>query len=315
MNEPKLYDEMHTFDVKSTVFVDGMVVTAGDLDVAMRYPIELMQTLIRAYFGCGIVCGLNVHKEPPDTTEHTFCVKIEPGVALDCHGHPLRLCSAVKIDLTPDPCCDCPPQEVCIAIRRDTQPEAPRKDAGRCGGNGASSGAADPCQYRREHEGVRVKVFLPDDLPDKNVCRRKPPETSSDREGSLQQRYCECMTECECCCCGEAWVLLACITLGECDVAHVDMEPRKFVKPIECFCGPQEVKAASNARIVALQGVLKKGDLVRYRVKNEVRTGAVTVVAKDRNTVTVKDAVHGKTKTVPIGDVDLPSGSDWRTLI
>ncbi len=229
MNELKIFDETRNTNIKSTVFTDGMVVNAGDLDTAMRYPIELWQTLINAYFGCGIVCGLEVHRDP-NGSDKTCCVRIEPGIALDCHGNPLQLCDSEKIDLTPDPCASEPwPESVCIAIRRDTMPEAPRKDGDDCDDNGKTS-----CQYRRERELVRIKVFKPDELP-KTLCAL--PETYS---GSVkeEQSVCECLKTCHYwSCCGEAWVLLACvkIDLEECDV-EVDDSRRKYIKPIECIC-------------------------------------------------------------------------------
>ena len=220
MNKDNYYDETKKTNLISTVFTDGMVVTANDLDAAMRYPIDLIQTLIRAYFGCGIVCGFEVNKYP-ECNGDTFCVKIEPGVALDCHGHPLQLCEGVEIYLTPDPCaCEDPPSCLCIAIRRDTVSEAPRQDSSDCDENGKPS-----CQYGRERELVRIKVFKPDDLP-KTLCARTKIPVHDECEGSdvpetTEDKRCECLKTCpDCNCCGEAWVLLACIKLGECGVAR-----------------------------------------------------------------------------------------------
>lgn len=241
MNEIKLYDKPQKTHIRSTVFSDGMVVNADDLDTAMRYPIELWQTLVRAYFGCGIVCGLEVHKHPAESDKDTYCVKIERGVALDCYGHPLQLCDGVIIDLTPDPCAPCEwPEWVCIAIRRDTAPEAPRTDGDDC-----DEGGKPRCQHRRQRELVRIKVFTPDELP-KTLCAHpelpseecEPPSTE---EADAPTSLCECLKACpDRTCCGEAWVLLACIELGECGVEQVDSRRRKYIKPIECHCPPPQ---------------------------------------------------------------------------
>ncbi len=248
MNKINYYDETKKTNMVSTVFTDGMVVTADDLHTAMRYPIELIQTLIRAYFGCGIVCGFEVNKYPEEA-EKTFCVKIEPGVALDCHGYPLQLCESVKIDLTPDPCaCEDPPECLCIAIRRDMVPEAPRQDSSDCDVNGKAS-----CQYARERELVRIKVFKPEDLP-KTLCARpgkwdcrtcEEDEQGNGNTGTLdtwenkQKVLGQCLKTCsDCNCCGEAWVLLTCVKLNECSVEKVVDSRRKYIKPIACLCPP-----------------------------------------------------------------------------
>ena len=52
---PRKVQQTSTQAVK---FRDGMIITAEDLDAATRYPLNIFQTLIRAYFGCGVVCGL-----------------------------------------------------------------------------------------------------------------------------------------------------------------------------------------------------------------------------------------------------------------
>ncbi len=231
MNELELYDKTRQTDVTATLFSDGMVVTADDLATAMSYPIELMQTLIRAYFGCGVVCGFEVEKTS------TFCVRVNVGTALNCHGHPLRLCASEDIDLTPDPCASEWPEKVCIAISRATACEAPRAD-----GDGCGQGAEGDCQHRRRRELIRIKVFCAEDLP-KNLCRRKGTEDHWG-DGVEPGDPCDCLKACsDCHCCGEAWVLLACVHYlrddKECLVGiEIDDSRRKYVKPIECLCPP-----------------------------------------------------------------------------
>ena len=155
-----------SMSLQSVKFKDGMVITADDLDTAMRYPLGVFQTLVRLDFGCGIVCGLEIrdpgaqdYKEVTDCPRlpaPNFTVCIEPGVALGCDGYPIELCAPVKLDLTPDPCCDPRPVEVYIAIRRRTSDDAPRQDcggqSGNCGSpraNGTQNGHASSCQCTR----------------------------------------------------------------------------------------------------------------------------------------------------------------------
>src|SRR5215212_6965808 len=122
--------------LQTTKFKDGMVITADDLDTAMRYPLAVFQTLIRAYFGCGVMCGLELGiKEPgkpnyKDKRKPPVTVTVSPGTALGCDGFPIELCAPVTLPIVIDPCCANPPTCVCIAIRRITSDEAPRDDCG-----------------------------------------------------------------------------------------------------------------------------------------------------------------------------------------
>ena len=112
-----------------------MLVTAEDLSAAMRYPLSVVQVLLKAYFGCGIVCGLDLNNpaerqgtemangqpgpagaapyapNPPDAPNRAptecdpnFILTVEKGVALGCDGYPIEICGPLKLDLTPDPC-------------------------------------------------------------------------------------------------------------------------------------------------------------------------------------------------------------------
>ncbi len=233
MSQTKLPSETRRTNVKSTIFSDGMVVSAGDLDTAMRYPVDLFQVLIRAYFGCGVVCGLRMHEEPKKSTK-TFCVTIEPGVALDRAGHPLQICEPVTLNLEPDPCSPCgAPEEVCIAIRRDTTLESPRNDGDSCGESSTSG-----CQYGGLREGVLIQAFPGGSLP-AQICKREPQTNAEIKRGLVKEKVCECLRECEDCgCCGESWVLIGCVKLGKCGITEVHEEGKKYVKPIHCGCPP-----------------------------------------------------------------------------
>jgi hypothetical protein len=231
MNELKLYDTKITTSTRSTIFSDGMIVRADDLETAMQYPIALFQTLIRAYFGCGVVCGLEVHMLPRDSDKPTFWLQLEPGVALDCGGHPLSICEPVKIDLTPDPCaCEDQPQCLYLAIRRDSASESPSREA-----DPTSEDPKPRFEFRRRRELVHVKVFKK--LP-QSLCARPKPEPPQEAQNRLDTDECACLKGCAGCDCADAdWVLLARIELDECGVTRIDRSRRKYVKPIECRCG------------------------------------------------------------------------------
>ncbi|WLA69205.1 hypothetical protein [Bradyrhizobium diazoefficiens] len=257
--------------MQSVKFRDGMVITADDLDTAMRYPLGVIQTLVRAYFGCGIVCGLEVrdpgaqdYQEVPDCPRlpaPNFTVCIEPGVALGCDGYPIELCAPIKLDLTPDPCCDPRPEKVCIAIRRRTSDDAPRQD---CGGQGncgcgqnkscgcGQTGHTPSCQCTRIRDHVEVRVF---NAPGpKGLCALPEQKTSprqdgvpgaAAREREFKVGLCDCLKACsDCDACGESWILLGEVTIPKKAVGNetqlgISLVPesrRQYVKPTQCAC-------------------------------------------------------------------------------
>jgi hypothetical protein len=235
--------------LSSPIFADGRIVTAEDLHLAMSYPLDAMRIVMRAYFGCGIVCGLELATDPkvqklPEKHQKSRVVRITPGVAIDCHGHPIELCGPVALDLSPDPCdCGEAPEKVCIAIRRLASDEQPRA-ADPCGC--ASKPADYACSRRRER--VEIKVYLPEDPPD-GLCWHKPEKDDPDdcgcngKSGETElvdpspDEVCKCLKTCgDCHCCGESWIYLGCVDLTR-DVAEpIGQRQRRYIKPIDCLC-------------------------------------------------------------------------------
>jgi hypothetical protein len=243
-------------------FSDGMLVTAEDLNAAMRYPLSVVQVLLRAFFGCGIVCGLDL-KNPaekpatdgtygqpapagsanrPPECDPNFILTIEKGVALGCDGYPIEICGPLKLDLTPDPCrLDRRPKAMFIATRRVTAAEAAARACG-CGSSGGE--AAPQCTRVRDH--ALVQAFEEDRLP-ADICRIPKVVTdgvdAARGEGVPAQRptsaptLCDCLKQCgECACCGEPWVLLGSVVVSEAGLGTIDMTGRRYVKPIACAC-------------------------------------------------------------------------------
>ena len=121
----------------------------------MMFPVSLLQLVLRSFLGCGIVCGLEVVR--PD--EERPCVRIRPGVMVDCHGFPVELCREVVLDLTPDPCaCETETRTLCIVMRRATSEDAPRRPCG-CGVRcavGCSEGSHDDCNRVRDQVLIKA---------------------------------------------------------------------------------------------------------------------------------------------------------------
>lgn len=225
-------------------FKNGMIVTAEDLEAAMHYPVALMQSVNRAVYGCGVICGFEIRPDPGlcgKTGTETICingtdrqmelhrsfrVEVGRGTAMDCSGLPIELCKPLIVDLSPSSC-GCDPKAggcVCIMIRRIAAPEAPRGDC--CG---TPSGPLE-CSRLRDH--VEIRGFPADQLPD-HYCGRRigidakdcgciPPDDDdrdcgSDRHATEPDHNrrgnpCHCLKDCDdCSCCGDGWVLLACL--------------------------------------------------------------------------------------------------------
>ena len=250
-------------------FRDGQLVDADALTTAMMFPVSLLQVVLRSYLGCGIVCGLEVVR--PD--EERACVRIRPGVMVDCHGFPVELCREVVLDLTPDPCgCETEARTLGILMRRATSQDASRRPCGGgCGGGcsggcGCSGGAHDDCNRVRDQVLIKaVDLTGLDDVRD-HVCARPSDDVEDDAKddadsgssgtpvpkagsttsdaGAVDDADCACLTACaERCCAERSWVLLACVIVIPASddgcasgytLSEVDSRRRKYVKPIEC---------------------------------------------------------------------------------
>jgi len=242
-------------------FSDGMLVTAEDLTAAMQYPLSVIQVLLKAYFGCGIVCGLGLRNpvEPkyvrnaagqlvmvPPEGDPNYILMVDKGVALGCDGYPIEICSPLKLDLTPDPCCvdrDDDDKEMFIAARRVKAAEATARACG-CGSTGGEP--AQQCSRMRDH--VLVQAFEERDRPP-GICEAAeppPPQATSgqpmpgvpavERQTGLAA-ICACLKQCgECGCCGEPWVLLGSVMVGKQGLGRIDLSKARYVKPIACAC-------------------------------------------------------------------------------
>ena len=238
MNEIKLPETTVPASVQKVRYTDGMLVTAEDLDVAMRYPVDVFRVLARSFFGCGIVCGLEM-KIASENDPGNYLVKISKGVALDCYGNPIELCQDITLDLSPEPCHDNTQLEkLCIAVRLTDSLEQPRPQD-ECTPN-ASSGNY---QCTRIREQIQIKVFTEDGVPT-NTCAL-PGQVEYQHNNVDIDKLCDCFKQCPDQCCGEGWVLLGCVKRTNCMLSKLEdaMYSRKYVKPIRCICQqPQEAQ-------------------------------------------------------------------------
>lgn len=78
-----------------TRFYNGMLLTEEHLRTEQDYHREALKRINRHLFGSGIVCGLEVQRQ-----ERGLCIKVQPGVALDCCGNLIEVCNCITIDLS-----------------------------------------------------------------------------------------------------------------------------------------------------------------------------------------------------------------------
>lgn len=290
MNQTIEWKKTQAGSTEAVQFTDGMLVTAEDLGAAMRYPLSVVQVLLKAYFGCGIVCGLELSTaataQPgpvnatangagarPPGCDVDYGLIIGRGVALGCDGYPIELCGPLRLDLTPDPCrLDRSAKQMFVAARRVTAAEAAARP---CGCGSAADPSAQQCTRMRDH--VLIQAFDEDHLP-KDLCQTAAPKTgagtqqpagtppqsavtspqpptaspqpsAASPQGATPSLF-DCLTQCgECACCGDPWVLLGSVMVGEQGLGAIDITGRRYVKPIACACAaPPTVPAAAPAQ-------------------------------------------------------------------
>ncbi len=260
-----LPEKLQATTLESVKFIDGMVVTAEDLQAATDYPTSMLQTVMRTYFGCGVMAGLGLKPDDKEGTRDTFELCVEAGMAVDAHGFPLELCRPIKLNLTPDPCIpeSEAPTEVCILVRRVTSDEAPR-DAAEC----KTTEPQFECSRTRNH--ILVKAFAVEDLPQRGLCEipptpepveGKPPAVEPTPEASTTDsvlaELCDCLTKrLTPDAAAESWVMLGCVKLKPEGIESVDLSRRQFVRPTQCVCDVTKKLAEFGARMEQMERTL-----------------------------------------------------------
>lgn len=239
-----------------TKFFYGMLLTDEHLRAEQTYHREALKRLNRHLWGAGIVCGLEVRKL--NKKETGLCIKVEPGLALDCDGNVIDVCKSLTLDLSqvckeayPDGCApeDVKPITKYLVIRyaeiaADPQPVLTPDD------DCTPAGGGTKCEGSKYREGFCLEFR--DECPDCPPCGEKEEEekdgvvstflkleasTKDDDEveSELEKRKPDCMDSppCSDCHCEDAAVGLAKLVI-DCDKNTVevdtkDCECRKYV--------------------------------------------------------------------------------------
>lgn len=251
------YQEKYT-GLESVKFHDGMVVSAEDLETASQYPVSLLQSVLRSYLGCGVVCGLELNPITKPKSEWPWVVRVGRGLVVDCHGFPVELTCPVDLDFTPDPCAPDKPGHAYIALRRTTSDEIAGTPCS-C----SSDRADETCSRVRDRALVQAFTWEQLKCLPGGVCRRpeKPTEDPQDCgdgrddsgatggtdgvQAAAVPDWCTTLKECSCSCTSD-WVLLGSVEFqygeeGKKDdrpkgIVKIDADGRRWVKPVGGVC-------------------------------------------------------------------------------
>lgn len=224
-------------------FGPGMLLQHEDLEQLNLYTRDLSRLLFRSFFGCGVICGLNVGVPEVDNC-NKVSVPVGAGLALDCLGDPVHVpknqCLVIDKDCYPD----LPPQ-LWVVLCRTTKNCAPRTSM--C----ADDDKTTSCTRERDMFEIRVVRERPD-----CACGCAEPSTatysaldgSAKQEGSNDSCLCadpelDCHVDhyagrCGCNCgdgsdCGCNCILLARLDKVATEAKWtVDHRVRRFIRPV-----------------------------------------------------------------------------------
>ena len=129
-------------------FGPGMLLQHEDLEQLNAYTRDLSRLMFRSFFGCGVVCGLDV---TGDEKCGKLTITVNAGLALDCNGDPV--CLPKKQEITIGDECEEIPPELWIVLCGTTKSCAPR--TAMC----ASDDDEPASTCTRESDGYEIRVL------------------------------------------------------------------------------------------------------------------------------------------------------------
>jgi len=216
-----------------------MLLQHEDLEQQTTYTRELSRLLFRSFFGCGVVCGLEV-------TNVQVCgkrgINVAAGLALDCSGDPVYVPNDQKLEIEKE--CDKEPTEpLYVLLCRTEKCCSPRTSM--C----ASDEDEAPSVCTRERDGFEICIVSESDLSNKCYCGFKEGsydygDGKNDLQGAIPVNPCykaHDAGECGChggqkCNCSCSCVLLAQLnkskTYDQDRNWTIDHGVRRFVRPV-----------------------------------------------------------------------------------
>ena len=157
-------------------FAPGMLLQHEDLEQLTTYTRELSRLLFRSFFGCGVVCGLEV-------TPVQVCgkrgINVAAGLALDCSGDPVHLPNDRSLEIENE-CDKEPTRPLYVLLCRTEKCCSPRTSM--C----ASDEDEAPSVCTRERDGFEICIVSESDLLNKCYCGCKARYEYADRESDCQ---------------------------------------------------------------------------------------------------------------------------------
>lgn len=208
-------------------FGPGMLLQHEDLEQLSAYTRDLSRLLFRSFFGCGVVCGLEV--KPEDVCNKPG-VTISAGLALDCNGDPIYLPKDQSLEIDGG-CMEDIGKELWVILCRTTKCCSPRPSV--C----PSDDDEAPPVCTRERDFFEIRIVK--DPPPKCICSCKPHEDSTndwqcaDPQNPCYEKHyagecgCDLGAECDCCC--------DCVVLAYLENNNgweVDYSYRRFIRPV-----------------------------------------------------------------------------------
>ena len=161
--QPLLTRLQGTSPLQRPRFTPGLLLEDDDLTTAVNYTREVVRTMLRSLFTCGVVCGLDVTSSW-DKDCDDLIVQVGCGVALDCRGEMIVVPKAQTIRFDRD--CDPWPNEVWVTICYREQCCAPRDVSCSDDDTGAR-------EFTRIREGFELRLYR--DFPNCTcTCGRRP---------------------------------------------------------------------------------------------------------------------------------------------
>jgi len=238
-------------------YFHGMLMTDRDFTEEQKYHNDKRRLHNRNLHGWGVVCGLGIEAKTPNSS----VIKITPGMALDCHGNEIIVCSDFEIDIkqtdiskgtsalcaTPEN--DCRYYVVIKYIEESSDRVPVYAPGGGC--------EEKVCEYSRTREGFCIDLFkdVPCNavLPDKGlfteILECVPTPQSTQRSGSLPVKvpttiniegiqdcikgklkdYCKKINPCPECSCtkecnGIPYVVLGSINFKGCSITSINQD-------------------------------------------------------------------------------------------
>ena len=219
----------------------GLLLEDEDLTAAVDYTREMTRLLFSSFFGCGVICGLDV-KAVLTCNRTRVEVSVSKGIALDCRGNPIHIPKGDKAVLDAD--CDAVPTTLWVTVCYIEKCCRPRD----------TSCAPDDdghVVHTRTLDGYEIRLYWKrptcacsceptpepsDDTEGDDCCPEEQSGTERSRARAEQEsstvvvsperpkpedRLCECyrdhylgVCDCDCCC--------NCVVIGKIDVTTTD---------------------------------------------------------------------------------------------